>query len=76
MDWVMTSLIFLFPAIGGLLFGERAFTQCSLWRWVPLTFKVGHGCRDSLHAGAGYDIGATSGALVSLKSAATSGTTW
>ena len=27
-------------------------------------------------ARSGYDIGATSGALVSLKSAATSGTTW
>ncbi|KAK9824931.1 hypothetical protein WJX74_007979 [Apatococcus lobatus] len=43
-DWFITSLLFLFPAFGGLLFG--------------------------------YDIGATSGAIVSLKSAATSGTTW
>ena len=43
-DWIITSLLFLFPALGGLLFG--------------------------------YDIGATSGAIVSLKSAATSGTTW
>ncbi|CAL8468142.1 g7681 [Coccomyxa elongata] len=43
-DKVMTTLLFLFPAVGGLLFG--------------------------------YDIGATSGALVSLKSAVTSGTSW
>ena len=43
-DWLITSLAFLFPALGGALFG--------------------------------YDIGATSGALVSLKSAATSGTSW
>ncbi len=43
-DWFITSLLFLFPALGGLLFG--------------------------------YDIGATSGAIISLKSAATSGTTW
>ena len=40
----MTSLVFLFPAIGGLLFG--------------------------------YDIGATSGALVSITSEQTSGTDW
>lgn len=43
-DWIITSLAFLFPALGGALFG--------------------------------YDIGATSGALVSIKSAATSGTDW
>ncbi|CAL5219592.1 g1455 [Coccomyxa viridis] len=43
-DRLMTFLLFIFPALGGLLFG--------------------------------YDIGATSGALVSLKSAVTSGTTW
>ncbi|KAK9818055.1 hypothetical protein WJX72_006373 [[Myrmecia] bisecta] len=43
-DWVMTGLAFLFPALGGLLFG--------------------------------YDIGATSGALVSITSATTSGTDW
>ena len=43
-DWVMTALVFLFPAIGGLLFG--------------------------------YDIGATSGALVSITSEQTSGTDW
>eukprot|EP00884_Botryococcus_braunii_P016785 jgi/Botrbrau1/3790/Bobra.0183s0023.2 len=43
-NWITTGLLFLFPALGGLLFG--------------------------------YDIGATSGALVSLKSAATSGTNW
>ncbi|DBA88440.1 TPA: hypothetical protein ACH3X2_004930 [Trebouxia sp. C0005] len=43
-DWLMTSLVFLFPAIGGLLFG--------------------------------YDIGATSGALVSITSQQTSGTDW
>lgn len=40
----MTALVFLFPAIGGLLFG--------------------------------YDIGATSGALVSITSETTSGTDW
>ncbi len=40
----MTGLAFIFPALGGGLFG--------------------------------YDIGATSGALVSLSSAATSGTDW
>ena len=43
-DWLMTGLAFIFPALGGGLFG--------------------------------YDIGATSGALVSLSSAATSGTDW
>lgn len=43
-DWGITSLIFVFPALAGALFG--------------------------------YDIGATSGALVSLSSAATSGTDW
>jgi hypothetical protein len=43
-DRLMTGLVFLFPALGGALFG--------------------------------YDIGATSGALVSLTSAATSGTDW
>ncbi|DBA73245.1 TPA: hypothetical protein ACH3X1_011308 [Trebouxia sp. C0004] len=43
-DWLMTSLVFLFPAIGGLLFG--------------------------------YDIGATSGALISITSQQTSGTDW
>lgn len=43
-DWRITSLIFLFPALAGALFG--------------------------------YDIGATSGALVSLTSATTSGTDW
>ena len=40
----MTSLVFVFPALGGLLFG--------------------------------YDIGATSGALVSITSQQTSGTDW
>ena len=43
-NWAMTIPAFLFPALGGALFG--------------------------------YDIGATSGALVSIKSAATSGTDW
>ncbi|EFN53468.1 hypothetical protein CHLNCDRAFT_25635 [Chlorella variabilis] len=43
-DWLTTSLLFLFPAIGGLLFG--------------------------------YDIGATSGALVSMTSQQYSGTDW
>ncbi len=43
-DWTITGLAFLFPALGGLLFG--------------------------------YDIGATSGALVSIKSSALSGTDW
>lgn len=43
-DWLMTFLVFVFPAIGGLLFG--------------------------------YDIGATSGALVSITSERTSGTDW
>ena len=43
-DWLMTALIFFFPALGGALFG--------------------------------YDIGATSGALVGLTSAAHSGTDW
>ncbi|KAI3424105.1 hypothetical protein D9Q98_009466 [Chlorella vulgaris] len=43
-DWIMTSLLFVFPAIGGLLFG--------------------------------YDIGATSGALVSMTSEQFSGTDW
>ena len=43
-DWFITGLAFLFPAVGGALFG--------------------------------YDIGATSGALVSIKSAAFSGTDW
>ena len=43
-DWVNTALLFLFPAIGGLLFG--------------------------------YDIGATSGALISMTSADLSGTDW
>jgi sugar porter (SP) family MFS transporter len=42
--WFMAILLFLFPALGGLLFG--------------------------------YDIGATSGALLSLKDAGMSGTTW
>ena len=40
----MTFLVFVFPAVGGLLFG--------------------------------YDIGATSGALVSITSERTSGTDW
>jgi len=44
LDWANAIKFFIFPALGGLLFG--------------------------------YDIGATSGALVSLKSAATSGTDW
>jgi MFS family permease len=43
-DWVMTALLFLFPALGGLLFG--------------------------------YDIGATSGALISMTDPALSGTDW
>ncbi|KAL4459129.1 hypothetical protein ABPG75_013994 [Micractinium tetrahymenae] len=43
-DWFMTALLFLFPAIGGLLFG--------------------------------FDIGATSGALLSMTSPATAGTDW
>ena len=43
-DWFMTFLVFVFPALGGLLFG--------------------------------YDIGATSGALVSITSERTSGTDW
>ncbi|KAL4515024.1 hypothetical protein Ndes2526B_g03660 [Nannochloris sp. 'desiccata'] len=43
-DWTMTSLLFLFPALGGLLFG--------------------------------YDIGASSGALLSMTSSAVSGTDW
>jgi len=43
-DWTMTSLLFLFPAIGGLLFG--------------------------------YDIGASSGALLSMTSSTLSGTSW
>lgn len=43
-DWLMTFLVFVFPAVGGLLFG--------------------------------YDIGATSGALVSITSESTSGTDW
>lgn len=43
-DWSITGLAFLFPALGGLLFG--------------------------------YDIGATSGALVSIKSSEFSGTDW
>ena len=43
-DWIMTFLVFVFPAVGGLLFG--------------------------------YDIGATSGALVSITSEKTSGTDW
>ncbi|KAL3146782.1 hypothetical protein ABBQ38_014764 [Trebouxia sp. C0009 RCD-2024] len=43
-DWLMTFLVFVFPAVGGLLFG--------------------------------YDIGATSGALVSITSERTSGTDW
>eukprot|EP00887_Chlorella_sp_A99_P006942 scaffold2.g6942.t1 len=43
-DWLMTALLFLFPALGGALFG--------------------------------YDIGATSGALVSLTSPDASGTDW
>eukprot|EP00775_Hariotina_reticulata_P005690 gene5690-5928_t len=43
-DWVATGLCFLFPAIGGLLFG--------------------------------YDIGASSGVLVSLTSPTLSGTDW
>lgn len=43
-DWLVTSLLFFFPAVGGLLFG--------------------------------YDIGATSGALVSMTSAQFSGTDW
>eukprot|EP00890_Picochlorum_soloecismus_P002939 jgi/Picsp_1/3646/NSC_06483-R1_d-xylose-proton symporter-like 2 len=42
--WFMAILLFLFPALGGLLFG--------------------------------YDIGATSGALLSLKDGGMSGTTW
>eukprot|EP01025_Chloroclados_australasicus_P047820 TRINITY_DN5395_c2_g1_i1.p1 TRINITY_DN5395_c2_g1~~TRINITY_DN5395_c2_g1_i1.p1 ORF type:complete len:594 (-),score=43.00 TRINITY_DN5395_c2_g1_i1:306-2018(-) len=43
-DWSMTALAFLFPALGGALFG--------------------------------YDIGATSGALISLTDAVKSGTIW
>jgi sugar porter (SP) family MFS transporter len=43
-DWVMTSFLFLFPALGGLLFG--------------------------------YDIGASSGALLSMTSSTFSGTDW
>eukprot|EP00877_Chromochloris_zofingiensis_P011610 jgi/Chrzof1/6702/Cz19g06060.t1 len=43
-DWVATGLCFLFPAVGGLLFG--------------------------------YDIGATSGVLISLTSEKLSGTDW
>ncbi len=43
-DWATTALLFLFPALAGLLFG--------------------------------FDIGATSGALVSLTNSATSGTDW
>jgi MFS family permease len=43
-DWLMTALLFLFPAVGGALFG--------------------------------YDIGATSGALVSMTSQQYSGTDW
>ena len=43
-DWVMACLLFLFPAVGGLLFG--------------------------------YDIGATSGALLSMTSPELSGTEW
>ena len=43
-DWLMTFLVFVFPAVGGLLFG--------------------------------YDIGATSRALVSITSERTSGTDW
>ena len=43
-DWLMTGLAFIFPALGGGLFG--------------------------------YDIGATSGALASLSSAATAGSDW
>lgn len=43
-DWIMASLLFLFPALGGLLFG--------------------------------YDIGATSGALLSITSPQVSGTDW
>jgi hypothetical protein len=43
-DWSNTSVLFLFPAMCGLLFG--------------------------------YDIGASSGALVSLQSSVTSGTEW
>lgn len=43
-DWTMTSLLFLFPALGGLLFG--------------------------------YDIGASSGALLSMTSPTLSGTDW
>lgn len=43
-DWLITGLAFVFPALGGALFG--------------------------------YDIGATSGALVSIKNATTSGTDW
>lgn len=43
-DWLVTSLLFFFPAVGGLLFG--------------------------------YDIGATSGALVSMTSQQWSGTDW
>lgn len=44
MDWAITVPAFLFPALGGGLFG--------------------------------YDIGATSGALLSLTSSAVSGTDW
>lgn len=43
-DWLMTVLLFVFPALGGMLFG--------------------------------YDIGATSGALLSMTSADYSGTDW
>jgi hypothetical protein len=43
-DWVMTSILFLFPALGGALFG--------------------------------YDIGASSGALLSMTSPTLSGTDW
>jgi len=43
-DWIMASLLFVFPALGGLLFG--------------------------------FDIGATSGALLSMADARLSGTDW
>ena len=73
-DWRMTFALFVFPAIGGLLFGVLPSMHVSpnaghVGIWAPMSCTA---CAPA----PGYDIGATSGALVSLKSATTSGTSW
>jgi hypothetical protein len=39
-DWIMTSLMFLFPAVGGLLFGEYICISPVLYFVLGVTPKV------------------------------------